>query len=895
MRKSRGGMAKQAYRVLLKVYPRAFLARHGEEMEATFLTLLECEGRRRGLLGKVDAWVSGCLDALSEGARQRFRRSPGPAGGGRPPDNPIPTKGVGEMIGAVFGDIRLTVRSLLRKPLFALTVILSLAIGIGANASVFTLVDGLLLKPLPYDRPEELVSLQEENTIQGWHGVSVSPLNARDWAERSHALKEVATYYAQDQTLTGEGQPALLSAVRVSSNMFDLLGRAPVLGRGFSNNEMGVDRDNVAILTHGFWQRQFGGARSVLGRSVELQGKPRVVVGILPAGFKFLNQEPDIFLPLDLVPTDHARNERFLKAIGRLADGSGLDEARAELDEIALRLAAEYPESNEGWKVQLSSARDDMLGPAGRSSALALMVAVGFVLLMVCVNVANLALARGEHRTRELAVRTALGAGRGRIVLQLLSESLVLALLGGGLGLFLANWGYRGVVATLPSQTSPIFQFGLNGSVVTFTLGATLLSAILFGTVPAVRFSRSSMAALRDGGRTGLSTAASRFGSVLVVLQTALALVLLVGGGLLMKRIAEMRRRELGFNPENTITVRVSPPAAEYPDADDIEAFWNAVEGSVAQAPGVLAVGSTQVHPLMDAHWIRTVRVAGQNQERTARLTYASGGLFDALGFRTVGGRPLGRGDDAASSWTAVVNEAFVRTYLGSEADPLAVTLENPFDSLPPMPVVGVIQDVVEMGVDRPPEPALYLSFAQAPIRRRSLVIRTGGPPAEALPAIRAAVWSVDPKVPLDQVQTLRSQLDNHVGGFAVVANLMAAFASLSLFLGALGIYGVTAYATSRRTGEIGIRMALGAERGDVVRMVVSQGGKRVCLGLALGLVAAFFVSRGIGSILVGIDSGDPTVFIAVTLILASASFLALWIPARKASTVSPVAALDQE
>ncbi len=799
------------------------------------------------------------------------------------------------MVRAFFGDIQLTVRSLLRKPLFALTVILSLAIGIGANASVFTLVDGLLLKPLPYDKPEELVILQEENTIQGWNGVSVSPLNARDWAERSHALAAVATYYPQDQTLTGEGQPALLSAVRVSSNLFDLLGRAPVLGRGFSDDEMGVGRDNVAVLTHGFWQRQFGGARSVLGKSVELQGKPRVVVGILPAGFKFLNEEPDLFLPLDLVPTDHARSEHFLKAIGRLAEGSGLEEARAELDEIALRLAAEYPDSNEGWKVQLSSARDDMLGPAGRSSALALMVAVGFVLLMVCVNVANLALARGEHRTRELAVRTALGAGRGRIMLQLLSESLVLAFLGGGLGLLLANWGYRGVVATLPNHTSPIFQFGLNGSVVAFTLAATLLSALLFGTVPAFRFSRSSVGVLRDGGRSGLSTAASRFGSILVVIQTALALVLLVGGGLLMKRIAEMRSRDLGFDPENTITVRVSPPAAEYPDADDVEAFWSAVEGSVAQAPGVLAVGSTQVHPLMDAHWVRTVWVAGQDQERDARLTYASGGLFDALGFRTVGGRPLRREDDAASSSAAVVNEAFVRTYLGSETDPLAVTLENPFDSLPPTPVVGVIQDVVEMGVDRPPEPALYLSFAQAPIRRRSLVIRTGGPPAAALPAIRAAVWSVDPKVPLDQVQTLRSQLDNHLGGFSVVANLMAVFAILSLFLGGLGIYGVTAYAASRRTGEIGIRMALGAEQGDVVRMVVSQGGKRACLGLALGLVAAFFVSRGIGSILEGIDSGDPTVFIVVTLILASVSFLALWIPARRASTVSPVAALAQE
>lgn len=892
MNRPERGFATRIYRLLLKFYPSTFRATHEGEMEEAFLHLLEWESRRRGLAGRMDAWLSGGWDAISGGIRMRLIGEPGNE---RTRTNTFPSKGVGEMFGALLRGLRLTVRGLLRKPLFTLTVILSLAIGIGANASVFTLVDGLLLKPLPYEEAEELVALAEENTVRGWNGVSVSPLNARDWGERSHTLEGVATFYVQDQTLTGEGPPALLTAVRVSSNMFDLLGRAPVLGRGFSEEEMGVDRDNVVVLTHGFWQRQFGGARSVLGQSVELQGKARVVVGILPAGFQFLDQEPDLFLPLDLVPTDHTRDEHFLKAVGRLANGSSLDEARAELDEISLQLGAEYPESNEGWKVQLSSVRDDMLGPTSKSAALALMVAVGFVLLMVCVNVANLALARGEHRTRELAVRAALGAGRGRIIFQLLTESLVLALLGGGLGLLLANWGYRGVVATLPNYTSPNFQFGLNGSVVAFTLVATLLSAVLFGTIPAVRFSRSSVGALRDGGRSGLSTTASRFGSALVVLQTALALVLLVGGGLLMKRIAEMRGQDLGFNPENTITVRVSPPAAEYPEADDITAFWRAVEGSVAQAPGVVSVGSTQSHPLMGASWIQTVRVAGQDQDRTTRLTRASGGLFDALGFRTVAGRPLRGEDDKDSSWTAVVNQAFVRAYLAPEADPLAVTLVNPSDSMPPMPVVGVIQDVVESNIDEPPEPALYLSFAQAPVRRRSLVVRTSGPVAEALPAIRAAVWSVDPKVPLDQVQTLQSQVDQQVGGFAVVANLMAVFAILSLLLGALGIYGVTAYAAGRRTNEIGIRMALGAEKGDVVRMVVSQGGRRAGLGLLLGLVAAFFVTRGIGSLMVGIEPSDPTVFILVTLILGLVSFLALWIPAWRASAVGPMAALDHE
>ncbi len=338
-------MARRVYRVLLRSYPRAFRAKHGEEMEVTFLTLLEWEGRRRGLTGTVDAWVSGGLDALSGGARRRFRRRPEPSRPGRPVHDPSPSKGVAEMLGALIADIRMTIRGLVRRPSFAITVILTLAVGIGANASVFTLVDGLLLTPLPYEDPGELVTLWEENSERGWSGVNVSPLNARDWGERAPTLEKLATFYAQDIILTGEGEPALLPGVRVSSNMFELLGRPPVLGRGFTDGEMGVGRDGVAILTHGFWQRQFGGDQAILGKTLNLQGRPRVVVGILPAGFRFLDEEPDLFLPLDLVPTDHGRYEHFLKAIARLSDGVELEEARSELDQVALQLQDQYPDT----------------------------------------------------------------------------------------------------------------------------------------------------------------------------------------------------------------------------------------------------------------------------------------------------------------------------------------------------------------------------------------------------------------------------------------------------------------------------------------------------------------------------------------------------------------------
>jgi predicted permease len=895
MTASTQGAARRIYRVLLRAYPRAMRERYGEEMEETFLALLGWEGERRGLIGKVTAWVRGGWDAVAGGVLRRFGLGPENSGGQGPYRKSTQGSGVWEMMGTVWGDIRFAVRALIRRPLFSATVILTLAVGIGANASVFTLVDGLLFTPLPYDEPEELVLLSAENPVKGWSNVSVSPLNAQDWIERSHALEDLATFYNQDFSLTGDGPPELLSGIRVAPNVLGLLERSPVLGRGFSEEEVGEGRDGVVILTDGFWQRRFGGDRGVLGSTIVLEGVPRVVVGIMPPGFRFLDARPDVFLPLDLTPADRAREDRFLKALGRLAPGVSLGEARIELRQIAVQLQEEYPEANADWTVQLVSLHEDMLGPWGKSASLILMVAVGFILLMVCVNLANLLLARGEHRARELAIRTALGAGRGQVVRQLITESLVLGSIGGGLGFLLANWGYRGVVAALPTYTSPNFQFGLDGSVLVFTMAITLAAVLLFGVFPALRASRSGLGELRGGGRSGRSVSSAHHGSALVVLQTAIALALLVGGGLLIKSVSGMKNQDLGFEPRNVLVVRLTPPATEYPERADTRAFWNAVENRVAEIPGVAGVGTTQSHPLMGATWLRTVRMAGEDEDRTARLTYLSGGLFNALGFRVVSGRPIQSTDDEDAPEVAVVNEAFIRMYLGQDVDPLSTLIQAGSDTLPPVPIVGVIHDVVEGSLNQAPGPALYLSISPVAVRTRSLVIRTAGPPGEMVGAVQDAVWSIDPKLPLFQMGTMAELVENNIGGFVVVANLMTFFACLSLFLGGLGIYGVTAYSTGRRTSEIGIRLAMGAEPRDVVRMVVGQGGRRALLGLVLGLVLAFLVTGAMGSFLVGVDLRDPAVYLSVTLILAGVSFLALWIPARRASAVGPMAALTSE
>jgi putative ABC transport system permease protein len=855
-------------------------------MVETFLALLRREEERRGFLGRVAVWWVGGWDALLSGFAQRIRGHS---------DRKGPREGGVDMLGNSWRDIRLAFRALGRRPLFAATVVLTLALGIGANTSVFTIVDGLLLTPLPYEDPEELVTLWAENPVLGWERTDVNPADAWDWRERSRSLNDLSVFHETRMSLTGEGEPELVAGVRATPNLLGLLGVQPARGRDLSDLEMGPGRDDVLILSDGFWRRRFGGDPGVLGSTLTLDGKAHTVIGILPPAFRFLDLRPDVFLPLNLIPAQATRGGHYAEALGRLATGVTLDEARRELRQIAAQLQEEHPESNEDWTVSVVSTHGDLVGDTARRASLVLLVAVGFVLLMVCVNVANLFLAQGECRTRELAIRTALGAGRGRIIGQLFTESLILALLGGGLGLALASWGYRGIVAALPSNTPPVFEFGLNVTVLTFTLAVTVAAALMVGVLPALRSTRAETSVLRDGGRIGQSPGSARFGSLLVVFQTATAVVLLVGGGLLMKSISSMRNQDFGFDPLDVLTFRLAPPEAEYPGDPDLRTFWEAVGGSIREVPGVVAVGNTQSHPLMGSNWGGTIRIAGEEEERRVRLTYLSGGAFEALRFRMVAGRPIRASDRAGDPMVAVVNETFVRRYLRRSVDPLSASILRGEETLPPIPIVGVIRDVVERSVDAPPEPALYLSADQGVTRARSLVIRTSGPPERFTGRIQEAVWSVDPKLPLFEIETMEALVERRVGGFAVIGYLMGIFALLALFLGTLGIYGVTAFSAGRRRGEIGIRMALGAEPGDVVRMVVKEGARRALLGLFLGLALAFLVSGAMGGILVGVDARDPGVFAGVVLVLASASLLGLWLPARRAAAGDPVRALGAE
>lgn len=879
--------ARRRYRRLLLLYPRAHRERYGREMEHAFLTLLRMDTARHGRLGTIRCWAGAVADAVRHGVVLRLHG----------PDSTTHTGGR-EMMGSLFTDLRFAVRSLLRQPVFAFTAVATLALGIGANASVFTIVDGFLLTPLPYEEPEELVLLWAENPEMGWNNTDVNVADAWDWRARVRAFEDLFVFNEENFNMTGDGPPELVAGIRTTPNALRLLGRPPLLGRDFADDEMGEGRDDVVVLAHGFWERRFGADPDVLGATLVLDGVQRTVVGVLPPDFLFLDEVVDLFIPWNLDPATAARGNHNAQAVARLAEGATLDQARAEARDVSAQLEAEHPDHNQGWTVSVVPAHEDMLGDIARQASLVLMVAVAFVLLMACVNVANLLMARGGARRREFAVRSALGAGRGRVLRQLLTESLVLAAVGGGLGILLAQWGYRSIVAALPSTLPPVFQFGMDGSVLAYAVGVTLISAVLFGLAPALRSTSGPMGELREGGRGSAGRRSHRFGSTLVVVQTALAVVLLVGGGLLMKSIAGMRNQDFGFDPENVLTVRISPPSTAYEDADDLRAFWDAVEDRVASRPGIVAVGSTQSHPLMGSNWGSSVRVAGPDgepsAERRARTTYASPGLFDALGFEVVRGRGLQETDADDAPRVVVVNEAFVSSYLGTDVDPLSAYLVGS-EGQPDVPIVGVIRNVVERGVDDPPEPATYYALEQTVVRSRSLVVRTAGPPRDFVPTVQEAVWSVDPDLPVYSVETMTELVERRVGGFAVIGYLMATFAAMSLVLGAVGIYGVTAYQAQQRTAEIGVRVAMGAERADVIRMVVGQGAWRAALGLAIGLAAAFAMGGALSSILVGVRPTDPATFAGVVALLATVSFLGLWIPARKAARTDPVRALSAE
>jgi putative ABC transport system permease protein len=810
-------------------------------------------------------------------------------------------------------DVRHGFRVLLKNRAFTVVALLTMAVGIGANTAIFSVVNAVLLKPLPYPEAERLVRVREERPRM--RGMSMSSIMTNDtletWRADADTLEQLAGYRTAAFTLTGQGEPVRLRGAAVSPAMFPLLRATPMLGRVFEPEEERPGANRVAVLSHATWQQRFQGDRDVIGRSLMLDDIPYTVVGVMPPEFYFPDRDTELWTPLSItIPNQRPGNVVIMafQGLARLQEGVALEQAVAEGQTVVQRIhdgrsgpMAQMPAPT----LRLIPLQEEMVGNS-RPALFALLAAVGFVLLIAIANLANLLLARGAAREREMAVRTAMGADRGRLVRQLLTESTLLALAGGTVGL-LAAWWVIGLVPSLaPADIPRIDDVALDGRVLGFALVLSLATGLLFGLAPAVQSARVNLvrALNESGARAGggfrlLRTNRTR--SVLAITEIALALVLLVGAGLLIRSFVTLIDVDPGYDPSNVLTTRLNLPATRY-DADARRVFFDQLLDRVTQAPGVEAAGIVSFLPLTPGQALVIVQPQGRPapasmaEAPAARPQNVSAGYFQAMGLRLVAGRWLTAADEAAGTPVVLVNEAFARDVLASD-DPIGerVTL-GPGG---PLEVIGVVNDVRHAGLDTEPMAEFYRSYRSDGLNVRgpgvTLAIRTTGDPVGMVPLLREAVRELDPNLPLADVATMAARLETSVAGPRFYALFVGLFAALAVTLAAVGIYGILSYTVAQRRVEIGVRVALGARRGDILAMVLRQGAWLTGIGLLLGFVGAYSVTGLLTSLLYGVTATDPLTLVLVPLLLATVALLACYIPARRATRVDPMVALRYE
>ena len=809
-----------------------------------------------------------------------------------------------QMLEAFGQDLRFAGRQLAKSPGFALVVVLTLALAVGATTSIFSVVHGVLLQPLPFVEPDRLMSVFP--TEEGKPG-SFSAPNFLDWSKASRTVSAAAAYTSASLNLSGDGgEPERLEAMQVGARFFSILGARPVAGRWFAANEDQEGAAKVAVISEELWRRRFGGDAGVIGRSINLDNEPYTVVGIVAREDQYL-AGADVWIPL--VFPDWALASRggvWLDVIARLKPGATLEQAQVEAKTIAARLEKQYPESNTGESMSLSPLQEEMVGDV-RTPLLVLMGAVASVLLIACVNVANLLLVRATSREGEVAIRTALGAGRGRIVRQLLTESLVLAIVGGVAGVGLAVWLTRGLVALAPQETPRLEEVGVDATVLLFALGITLVTGLLFGLAPAFQASRPDLTmALKEVARSSRGHAATRARNVLVVAEIALAVVLLAGAGLLLRSFARLQDVELGFQPDKVVTFNLSLPSSQFAEGDDgarLRSFAISLQERLRQLPGVTAAGvAAHAMPLGDTTFSLSFDVEGRSpkppgEKDSLRIGFVAPDFLRTLGIPVLRGRGLTEHDRDGAPQVVLLNETAARRFFPGE-DPLGkrILLGWSEDGVPKGgEVVGIVGDFKQRALEREVEPELFLPFLQVPMENLAIVVRTTAEPAAVAGAARAAVREIDPTLPLYGLQTLDEVVAASESQPKFYLLLLGGFAAIALVLAAVGIYGVIAYAVHQRTQEIGIRMALGATRLRVLRMVVRQGLVLAVVGAVAGLAGALFATRGMQSLLYQVSATDPPVYGAVAVVLVLVAALASWLPARRAARTEPQLALRGE
>ena len=804
-------------------------------------------------------------------------------------------------------DIRFALRTLAKKPAFAIIAIITLALGIGGSTSIFTVVDAALLRGLPYKSPDQLYHVWEQVPRQEFPKREMSYPDFQDY-QQNNVFEGLAAYTGGGALLSGLGETENIFAPRVSANFFQVLGVDPILGRTFQTGEDKQGGPRVTVLTYGFWQRKFGGDSGIIGKALTINGESYDVIGVLPASFQFALRNNDLWLPYQ--PTQNQLTRRYMHGtnlIGRLKPGVDPTQATSDLNVIASRIEQQHTDSHAGITARIVPLQEEIVGSV-RPILLVLLAAVGFVLLIACANVASLLLTRSLGRQKEVAIRSALGASRWRVIRQLLTESVLLSLVGGAAGLLIAYWGVPALVAAIPQQQQIAMPFlrdlGLDAGILTFSFVLSLVTGLVFGLAPALQSSRLDLnESLKEGGRQSSVNATHRLRSALVVSEIALAVVLLVGAGLMMKSLWRLLNTDVGFKTENVLTMTIVLPPAKYTDPNQMVNFNNQLRERVQSMPGVVGAGTVNILPVNGGNTTRFYvdgdPVPAPGQEIESNIRTVSDDYFTTLGIPMLAGRTFDSRDTANTPVGVIINKTIAdRVFPGR--DPVGRRLRYPSVQVDPITIVGVVGDVKITGLDEAVKPVLYYSFRQSPSTFANLVARTSNDPNALASSIRSEVRNLEPDAAILNVRSMDEMISQTRASFMrrFPALLISIFAGVALLLASIGIYGVVSYSVSQQTHYIGVRMALGARPSDILRMVLKQGLVLALLGLGIGVVAALGLMRVVmkkSALLFEVSSNDLATFSIVTGTLFVVALLACYLPARRATKVDPLVALRYE
>ena len=797
-------------------------------------------------------------------------------------------------------DLRYAFRMLMKAPVFTGVAVVTLAIGIGLNTAMFSVVHTVLMKPLPFGQPDRLIAVFDSSPKLGVLQGAVSPANFLDWRAQNKSLEGLSAYNTGTVTLTGSGNPKQIDLVQATPPFFGTMHAQPLLGRGFVEEEGEQGRDHVVVLSHRLWQQSFGSDPSMVGRSIQLDGEGYQVIGVMPASFQFPISGTDVWVPLSFdARSKAARGAHYLATIGRLKDGVALEQAQSDLKQIGDRLSAMYPKTNAKDTATLMSYRDALVGDV-RPSLLVLLGGVGFVVLIACVNVANLLLARSAARERELAIRTALGAAKSRIIRQLLTESALLSVIGAGIGVAMAVWLQAAIARFGPKDVPLLDVVGIDSSVLMFTAGLAVVTTFLFGLLPAMKAAASDLnVAMKAGGMGSVGGKHHRtVRNTLVVAELALSIMLLVGAGLLIRSFTRLSGIDPGFQPKGIMTFSLSLPTVRYKESGQMNQFYDQVMERFRAVPGVQSAGAVNMLPLGDMRFSSSMAIDNSEDDgQSAQLRVASDGYFETMQIPLMQGRLFNAQDRLDTQRVLLISASAAKRFF-PKGDAIGHSVKfgaRPGNEKLQGVIVGIVGDVHALGLAVAPPPMFYAPYTQSGTSFAFFVIRAQGTPEGLLESLMGQVRGVDPNIPLADIMPMESLVSNSVSERRFYMFLLGLFAAVALLLSAVGIYGVISYSVTQRTREIGVRVALGARQADIINMVLREAMVMVFIGVAFGLITAALLTRFLSALLFGVGTHDPVTMLTVSVTLVAFALFASYWPARRATQVDPLVALRAE